>query len=228
MIKIHRSNHRIRPFSSQTHGERLRQSVVESRRNRPTLRKWSLEIEKVGSMSVRCAPSPLRTATAGGARSMPTIHILSPIVDNLSTFYPHSIHILSTFYPHSIHISYRARGMPCATQGGTGLARQREGWVSPSLCLLPVCVMLVGGNRGACCWACACTCLWGVACAFHGPWMVVQACARPALIGVCWWLWWLVVVFCSGCCCLCDSPAHGLEKIFVEPVALWISTLYLC
>ena len=104
MIKIHRSNHRIRPFSSQTHGERLRQSVVESRRNRPTLRKWSLEIEKVGSMSVRCAPSPLRTATAGGARSMPTIHILSPIVDNLSTFYPHSIHILSTFYPHSIHI----------------------------------------------------------------------------------------------------------------------------
>ena len=100
MIKRHRSNHRIWPFSSQTHRDRLRQSGAKPRQNTASLRKWRLEIEKVGAMSVRCAPSPLRTTTAGSARSMPTIHILSTLWISC----PHSINILSTFYPHSIHI----------------------------------------------------------------------------------------------------------------------------
>ena len=81
MIKRRHPNHRIRPFPSQTHGERLRQSEAKPRQNTASLRKWMLDIEKVGSMSVRYAPSPLRTTTAGGARSMPTVHILSTIVD---------------------------------------------------------------------------------------------------------------------------------------------------
>ena len=175
-------------------------------------------------MSVRCAPSPLRTTTAGSARAMPTIHILSTLWISC----PHSIHILSPFCPHSIHIPYCARGMGCARLVGTGIARQREGWVSPFLCLLSVCVMLVGSKGVDVCLVCACTCLWGVACAFHGLRMVVQACARPVLIGVCGWLWWLVGALCSACCCLCAPADHGLEKMFAKCVALWISTLYIC
>lgn len=74
MIKRHRSNHRIWPFSSQTHRERLRQSGAKPRQNTASLRKWRLEIEKVGAMSVRCAPSPCLTTTAGSVRSMPALH----------------------------------------------------------------------------------------------------------------------------------------------------------
>ena len=155
---------------------------------------------------------------------MPTIHILSTLWISC----PHSIHILSTFCPHSIHIPYCARGMGCARRVGTGIARQREGWVFPSLCLLSVCVMLVGSKGvDVCCVGC-CMRLWGRACAFHGLRMVVLACARPVLIGVCGWLWWLVGVLCHGCWCLCAPAAHGLEKIFAKCVDLWISTPYLC
>ena len=62
--------------------------------------------------------------------------------------------------------------------------------MSPSVPVVSLC--RVGGKGGACCWACACTCLWGVACAFHGLWMVAWASARPALdVGLVGCLWWL-------------------------------------
>lgn len=125
-----------------------------------------------------------------------------------------------------MHFSYRARCMPCATQGGTGLARQREGWISPSLCLLSYCVMLVGSNGDV--WRLDVVVggvVWVLRLPVHGLRMVGWPCGPlsvdRALVG----LWWLLGVLALGCCCLCAlRRLMASEKYLQKPVALWIST----
>ena len=178
-------------------------------------------------MSVRCAPSPLRTTTAGGARSMPTIHILSTLWISC----PHSINILSTFYPHSVHILSTfliARAVWDALGGLARVSRDkgRDGSsLSCSCCQFVSCWWEARG-------------LMSVVLVVVGDCGVVPA---PSMASG-WWCWlvrvrvdrglWVVVVACGGallwCCCLCAPADHGLEKMFAKCVALWISTLYLC
>ena len=207
MIKRHRSNHRIWPFSSQTHRDRLRQSGAKPRQNTASLRKWRLEIEKVGSMSVRCAPSPLRTTTAGSARAMPTLHGKQSI--------PSTFPIARAVWPAQCGLARVSRdkgrdgsSLSCSCCQFVSCWWEARGLMSVVLAVVCVCGGVPAPSMASGWW-----CGLGV---------------RLVLIGVCGWLWWLVGALCSACCCLCAPADHGLEKMFAKCVALWISTLYLC
>lgn len=140
---------------------------------------------------------------------------------------PHSIHncglvihILSTIHPQYLsrtrHALRHARWHgPCETKGGMDL----------SFPVLVVTLCHVGGSKGVVgCWMDCCRCCIGAGLAFHGLWMAGWPCGPPsvdrALVG----LWWLLGVFGSVVLMPVCASAHGLEKMFVKPVDLWIST----